>query len=79
MRAGVAKGIRGSPLARVARVCNVNLDNLESGLVIEGWPGGALRRLAYWYRQPTWLQKIRVGRGWADAVAKNGPKALTWT
>jgi hypothetical protein len=40
-----------------------------NGLTLEGPLGGALRRAAYWYRQPTGGQRVAVGQAWLQGVA----------
>ena len=75
--AGIADAVAGSFLSRAARRVGVNLDQLDSGLALEGWLGGAFRRFAYWYRQPTFAQKFRVGSKWLDALRREGPSAAT--
>ena len=73
--AGIANAVRGTPLVSAGRMFGVNLGQMESGVTLEGWLGGAFRRVAYWYRQPTLNQKARVGRAWLDAFAREGPSA----
>ena len=64
--------MRDSPLNGLGRAVGVNLSSLESGLAFEGLLGGTLRRIAYWYRQPTPQQKLRVGRNLIEGVLAQG-------
>lgn len=70
--AGLASAVRNSPLNGVAKAFGVSLDAPQSGLTLEGPLAGALRRAAYWYRQPTNTQKLRVAREWFDAALASG-------
>ena len=67
--------MRGIRLDSLARKANINLSHLESGPTLEGWLGGAFRRIAYWYRQPTANQKLRVSRAWLSSLKREGPQA----
>jgi hypothetical protein len=74
--AGLASAIRSSPLNLLARAVGINLSSLESGLTLEGQLGGYFRRLAYWYRQPTNQQKVRVGQKWLEGLMNQGSQAV---
>lgn len=45
-------------------------------LFCEGPLAGALRRAAYWYRQPTGEQRLRVGAAWLEQLSQDGLKAF---
>lgn len=44
--------------------------------VVTGPLAGALRRAAYWYRQPTGEQRLRVGAAWLEQLGQDGLKAM---
>lgn len=68
--AELASAIQSSPLGGLLKVAGVQPKGGSEGVVLEGPLAAALRRGAYWYRQPTDDQKLRVGRSWLEAVAK---------
>lgn len=72
----MADAVRASPVSGLLRAVGVNVTALESGVTLEGQLGGAFRRLAYWYRQPTNEQKARVGRAWVEGLMNQGQSAL---
>lgn len=45
-------------------------------ITVDGPLAGALRRVAYWYRQPTGEQRLRVGVSWLEQLAQDGSKAV---
>lgn len=69
----LASAVARSPLGGLLGAVGVRLptepDAPPSGLTLEGPLAGALRRAAYWYRQPTGGQRLSVGREWLQAVA----------
>jgi NADH:ubiquinone reductase (non-electrogenic) len=71
--AGLAAAVAKSPLGGLLGAVGVRLptepDAPASGLTLEGPLAGALRRAAYWYRQPTGGQRVSVGREWLQAAA----------
>ena len=53
----------------VLSAAGVRVGEADGGVTIEGPLAGALRRAAYWYRQPTGEQRAAVGAEWLAAVS----------
>ena len=68
--AELASAIQSSPLGGLFKAAGVQPKGGSEGIVIEGPLAALLRRGAYWYRQPTDDQKLRVGRSWLQAATK---------
>lgn len=66
----LASAIQSSPLGGLLDAAGVQPKGGSEGIVIEGPLAALMRRGAYWYRQPTDDQKLRVGRSWMQAAAK---------
>lgn len=67
--ARAAAAVAASPLAPLLDAAGVRLSD-PTGVTLAGPLGAALRRAAYWYRQPTGGQRAAVGAAWLDAAAK---------
>ncbi|KAK9861118.1 hypothetical protein WJX84_003805 [Apatococcus fuscideae] len=54
------------PLGSFLQSAGISLgtQTAEQGVTLEGPLAGALRRAAYWYRQPTDAHRLTVGRNW---------------
>jgi len=66
---GIAAGIKASPLGSLLSIAGVEVDDGANGLTVKGPLGAAVRRAAYWYRQPTDDHRARVGASWAQGGA----------
>lgn len=62
------------PLGQLLKAAGVRVDaslsGTTDGVTLEGPLAATLRRLAYWYRQPTGEQRARVAVSWAEQAAK---------
>jgi NADH dehydrogenase FAD-containing subunit len=67
--ASLASALTSSPLAPLLDAAGVRLGD-PGGVTLAGPLAGALRRAAYWYRQPTGGQRAAVGAEWLGAAAK---------
>lgn len=67
--ARAAAALAASPLAPLLDAAGVRLGD-PSGVTLAGPLGAALRRAAYWYRQPTGGQRAAVGAAWLEEAAK---------
>lgn len=66
---GIGSALGGLPvLGDVLSAAGVRVAEAD-GVTIEGPLAGALRRAAYWYRQPTGEQRAAVGAEWLAAVS----------
>jgi hypothetical protein len=73
----------GQTAATLCRRCGVMRSRCICCLVLTlvagsgtGPLAGALRRAAYWYRQPTSEQRLRVGAAWLEQLGQDGLKAF---
>lgn len=69
--AQVADAVNASPLGSLMGMAGITVGAkeggfVESGINVGGPLGAALRRAAYWYRQPTDTHKVRVGQSWVQ-------------
>lgn len=74
--AELADAVSGSPLGPVVSAFGVKLTGGDGGVTVAGPLASALRRAAYWYRQPTNDQKLRVGASWVTAGLQGLQRAV---
>ena len=67
--AQLASALTSSPLAPLLDAAGVKLGD-PAGVTLAGPLGAALRRAAYWYRQPTGGQRAAVGASWLGEAAR---------
>lgn len=66
----------GSPLGPVVSALGVKLTGGDGGVTVGGPLAAVMRRAAYWYRQPTNDQKLRVGASWVTAGLQEIQRAV---
>ena len=74
--AELADAVSGSPLGPVVSAFGVKLSGGEGGVTVDGPMAAVVRRAAYWYRQPTNEQKLRVGASWVTAGLQELQRAM---
>ncbi|KAK9823219.1 hypothetical protein WJX72_001145 [[Myrmecia] bisecta] len=62
----VSTALQSGPLGPLLSLAGIRLnqDDSDKGVTLQGPLAGVLRRAAYWYRQPTNEQRLRVGASW---------------
>eukprot|EP00892_Ulva_mutabilis_P011657 jgi/Ulvmu1/8864/UM049_0046.1 len=68
--------VAGSPLNPLVSAIGVKISGSEGGVTVEGPLAALTRRAAYWYRQPTNEQKLRVGASWVTAGLQELQRAM---